>query len=160
MKQSYLYKGSLYTVELAGSRARIGERQLAFALRGRGSGEWLIKLDGQPQRVRWAKAGRKLWLHVDGRTYELEKAAGSRAAGASGASERSLRAPMPGQVRAVYVKAGEQVEEGTVLLLLEAMKMELRVQAPRAARVAAVKVEAGESVDKEQVLVELDGEDA
>jgi biotin carboxyl carrier protein len=51
------------------------------------------------------------------------------------------------------------VEEGAALLLLEAMKMELRVQSPRAAKVGAVKVKAGESVDKEQVLVELDGED-
>lgn len=144
MKHNFRYRGKVYTVELAGERALIDGRAV----------------DGRPQRTVWARAGRKIWVHVDGRTYELELAAGLSGGGGSAGGTGSLRAPMPGQVREVYVKAGASVEEGAELLLLEAMKMELRVQAPQAGKVAAVKVKSGDSVDKDQVLVELDGEDA
>jgi acetyl/propionyl-CoA carboxylase alpha subunit len=159
MKQSFLYNGKTYTVNLVGSLAKVGERDHNLNLLERGPGELLLEIVGQPRRIYWAKTGRKLWLHLDGRTYELEKAIGRQVAAVAGSTERILRSPMPGQVREVYVKAGDVVEEGAALLLLEAMKMELRVQSPRAAKVGAVKVKAGESVDKEQVLVELDGED-
>jgi biotin carboxyl carrier protein len=62
---------------------------------------------------------------------------------------------MPALVRSVQVQAGEAVEKGAVLLLLEAMKMEIRVRAPAAGRVRVVHVEAGQAVDKDQVLVEM-----
>jgi biotin carboxyl carrier protein len=62
---------------------------------------------------------------------------------------------MPAQVRAVQVAEGEQVEKGQTLLLLEAMKMEIRVRAPGAGRVARLLVSPGQAVEKEQVLVEV-----
>ena len=43
---------------------------------------------------------------------------------------------MPGTVLAVNVKAGDEVEEGEALLIVEAMKMEYTLSAPRAGRVA------------------------
>jgi len=77
-------------------------------------------------------------------------------AGALG-SGGSLAAPMPGIVLRVDVHEGEHVDEGQVLVLLEAMKMELAVTAPAVGVVSAVLVEAGELVSRGQSLVELDG---
>ena len=160
MKRSYTVGEQLFNIELFNDAIVVeGQRLSVDWLEGE-TGDWRLEIGGEPVRVRWAKRGRHIWLHMNGRTFHFEKAAGGRGAGAAGGSaDRILRAPMPGQVRAVYVEAGQAVEEGQALLLLEAMKMEIRVQAPRAAQVAAVNVGAGDSVDKDQVLVELDGED-
>ena len=65
---------------------------------------------------------------------------------------------MPARVRALQVAEGERVEAGQTLLLLEAMKMEIRLQAPRAGRIARLLASTGESVEREQVLVELESE--
>ena len=66
-----------------------------------------------------------------------------------------LEAAMPGLVRGVLVKAGDSVERGQALVLLEAMKMEIRVSAPHAGKVAKVLVAPGETVDRGQRLIEL-----
>ena len=62
---------------------------------------------------------------------------------------------MPAQVREVQVAAGERVEKGQTLLLLEAMKMEIRIKAPTGGLVKKLLVSSGQSVDKEQLLVEI-----
>ena len=53
-------------------------------------------------------------------------------------------------------QAGDQVETGQVLVVLEAMKMEHRMTASHAGRVAAVHVEVGQMVDPDKVLVRLE----
>ena len=65
-----------------------------------------------------------------------------RAAAAGG----GLAAPMPGKVLEVSVEPGQRVEAGRVLMVLEAMKMEHRVQAPADGTVTAVLVAAGDQV--------------
>jgi propionyl-CoA carboxylase alpha chain len=67
-------------------------------------------------------------------------------------------APMPGIVRQVLVKAGERVEKGAVLVILEAMKMEHPLVAYAAARVKEVRVEVGQMVDPDAVMVVLEAE--
>ena len=65
----------------------------------------------------------------------------------------ATRAPMPGVVVEVAVAVGEEVAEGAVLVIVEAMKMEHRVTAPRAGTVTEVRVIAGQQVDANEVLV-------
>jgi propionyl-CoA carboxylase alpha chain len=67
----------------------------------------------------------------------------------------SLSAPMPGTVVQVVVAEGEDVVEGQVLVVLEAMKMEHRIVAPADGVVVRISVEQGQMVDGGQVLVEL-----
>ena len=73
-------------------------------------------------------------------------------AGASG----SLVAPMPGAVLRVLVGAGESVDAGQALVVLEAMKMEHQVVSPAAGTVTAVLVAAGDQVATGQSLLTLD----
>ena len=160
MKQYFRARGQDFAVEWLSGVARVEGRSISLAWLDGNEGDWLLEIDGQPARVRWAQQGRQIWLHLNGRSYQFEKVAGGRGvAGGGGNAEGLLRAPMPGQVRAVYVEASAKVAEGQELLLLEAMKMEMRIQAPRAARVAVLNVAAGDTVEKDQVLVELDGEE-
>ncbi len=67
-----------------------------------------------------------------------------------------LKAPMPGLILDVNIKAGDEVKEGDYLLVLEAMKMENTLTAPRDGVVKSVSVKKGETVEKNQLLVEME----
>jgi methylmalonyl-CoA carboxyltransferase small subunit len=56
----------------------------------------------------------------------------------------------------VMAHAGQSIQVGDVLLVLEAMKMETNITAPVSGKLAAVKVNAGESVQSGQVVVEFE----
>lgn len=104
-----------------------------------------------------AVEGGKRWVAYDGCTYLVERPSGrSRPKPVDSDAGRNLRAPMPSQVREVLVQPGDDIDKGATLLLLEAMKMEIRVQAPRAGKVAAVFVRQGESVELGSILIEFE----
>ncbi|MFZ1769069.1 MAG: acetyl-CoA carboxylase biotin carboxyl carrier protein subunit, partial [Caldilinea sp.] len=72
------------------------------------------------------------------------------------ASGGALEAAMPGRVLDVLVAAGDAVKRGATLVLLEAMKMELRIQAAADGQVTRIHVKPGEVVERGQLLVEVD----
>jgi acetyl/propionyl-CoA carboxylase alpha subunit len=133
-------------------------RQHAVRILGTKAGELELEIDGRNVLLLVAKEGRRIWVHLDGKTYALERLVGYADQAGLAGGERVLRAPMPGQVRRLAVQVGQAVSAGDVLVLLEAMKMEIRIQAPHAAKVARIAVSEGQSVEREQILVELDGE--
>lgn len=67
-----------------------------------------------------------------------------------------IKAPMPGLILDVSVKAGDEVKEGDYLLVLEAMKMENTITAPHDGTVKRVEVKKGETVEKSQLLIEME----
>ncbi|MCW1970862.1 MAG: hypothetical protein KIH69_022355 [Anaerolineae bacterium] len=68
----------------------------------------------------------------------------------------SVEAPMPGVIRQVNVAVGDVVKRGATLALMEAMKMELRVNASRDGTVCKINCAVGQVVEKGQVLIELE----
>ncbi len=112
----------------------------------------------RPQVVYWGAEGDVKWLSSGGCTYRLERPKERQRGRTAGgvAAEDILRTPMPAQVRAVQVAEGDAVEAGQTLLLLEAMKMEIKLTSPRAATVCRLLAKQGETVEKDQVLVELE----
>ena len=70
----------------------------------------------------------------------------------------TLTAPVPGRVAAVKVKAGDDVEEGTVCAIIESMKMEFALKARGPGRVQKVAVNAGDLVGDGETLVVLTAE--
>jgi len=66
-----------------------------------------------------------------------------------------VKAPMPGNIMKVNVKAGDAVKKGDVLCILEAMKMENEIFAPVDGTVASVDVAQGATVATDAVLVTL-----
>ncbi|UWQ22817.1 biotin carboxylase N-terminal domain-containing protein [Jannaschia sp. W003] len=115
------------------------------------------RVDGRPVAADWARDGGTLTIFW-GNAYPFEipdpLARGEEGAGGAGAVE----APMPGLVREVLVAAGDAVEEGQRLAVLEAMKMEHALRAPRAGTVAEVLAEAGAQVEAGAAIVRLEDE--
>jgi methylmalonyl-CoA carboxyltransferase small subunit len=72
-----------------------------------------------------------------------------------GPSSNGVQAPLSGTVARVLVEEGQEIAEGDVVVVLEAMKMETEITAPRSGTVSAVLVSTGASVTGGQVLVEL-----
>ncbi len=100
-------------------------------------------------------AGRyEVWIDSERHVVEAERAGGGDK-GAEG--DDALVAPMPAKVVRIAVAAGDTVEAGQTLLVLESMKMELGVTSPRAGRVERVGagVVVGAIVPAGTVLVEL-----
>lgn len=112
-------------------------------------------LDGFYWRIHHAAEGDKRAVALDDNVYHLTRVQGRRKRGAVGGGEDTLKATMPGQIVAVLVSAGEVVERGQTLVLMEAMKMELPVVAPHGGSVSHVFVTSGETVERDQTLVEL-----
>lgn len=72
-----------------------------------------------------------------------------------GAKQGGLSAPMPGMVQKVLVKAGDKVEKGDTLVVMEAMKLQLPITAPHNGIVDKVLCKAGEMVSEGVELVSL-----
>ena len=117
-----------------------------------------VLVDGTPYDV--ALEGEQ--AVVSGIAYSLgiegleEERAGPRAAAVVAAGEGAVTAIMPGKIIRLLVAEGDEVEEGDVICILEAMKMENELKAPKAGMVKALHVKAGEDVETGAVLAEIE----
>ena len=121
---------------------------------GAAPGELIVRDGDRVMRLYAVAAGGTTWVFHDGVTYELEEQRSGHAR--ASAPPGSLTAPMPATVVDVKVKAGDAVKRGDILIVLEAMKMELPVRAPADGRVAAVHCEPGQMVQPDTSLIELE----
>ncbi|WP_257159396.1 acetyl/propionyl/methylcrotonyl-CoA carboxylase subunit alpha [Corynebacterium cystitidis] len=83
------------------------------------------------------------------------KRRGGAGGGKAAASGDAVAAPMQGTVIKVNVEEGQEVAEGDVVVVLEAMKMENPVKAHKSGTVTGLAVEAGGQVNKAAVLMEI-----
>jgi 3-methylcrotonyl-CoA carboxylase alpha subunit len=114
----------------------------------------VLEVDGERHRVAVARNGDVFFVTVAGDVYTLTREQpGGGAAQVEAVASPEIVAPMPGKVIQVMVAAGDRVERGDTILILEAMKMENRLTAEAAGTVETVKVAAGDLVDGGQVLV-------
>jgi len=106
---------------------------------------------------------KKYTVKVNGNTYEVDIASAldqliKEMGFEVGATKQvnAIKAPMPGLVLEISVTAGQEVQEGDNLLILEAMKMENILTSPRAGIIKSVTINKGQAVDKGQLLVEFE----
>ncbi len=69
---------------------------------------------------------------------------------------KNIKAPMPGLIIDILVEAGQSIEKGDQLLILEAMKMENVLKAEGEGIVKEVLFEKGASVDKGQIIIDME----
>ena len=157
---TYQHDGQTYTINLEvqpdGSyRAVVEGRSYAVQIRTLPLGGWHLTIDGLAHTAYAAAQGDRRFVHVDGSSYTLA-IPGIRVMRHVSTGITDLTAQMPGQVTAVLVQAGEPVERGQTLLVMEAMKMEMRVTAPSAGTVKRLLVEPGTVVERGQLLAEME----
>jgi biotin carboxyl carrier protein len=97
-------------------------------------------------------------LYVDGTTYKttLTRKFGMRDPFPKLKDPKVIHAFIPGLIKDVYVKEGDEVEKGDKLLVLEAMKMENQLLAAIDGKIKKVHVETGKVVVKNELLVEIE----
>ncbi len=142
--------------EGAGYQAAVDGQTLSVEVLDEQPGQINLRLSSKPVTIYFASENGERWLSLGGCTYRLEKPS-RRSTGAPGEQSggQAVRSPMPAQVRAVSVSESDAVTKGQTLILLEAMKMEIRIKAPADGRVKRLLVSSGQAVEKDQLLVEI-----
>ncbi|EGQ9982951.1 sodium-extruding oxaloacetate decarboxylase subunit alpha [Vibrio cholerae] len=88
-------------------------------------------------------------------THVAPSPSASHAPVPSAAEGDNLAAPLSGNIWKIHASAGDEVAEGDVLLILEAMKMETEIRAPRAGVISAIEVNEGDAVQVGDALLVL-----
>jgi geranyl-CoA carboxylase alpha subunit len=142
-----------------GFRANVGETQVSLSVLSIDNTDARMLLDDMEEKVTFAIASDKVHLTRAGQSYTLtDTTHAPPARRAAAASDGRVVAPMNGRVVAVNAKAGDTMEAGKALVVLEAMKMEHAISVPQAMRVTVVHVAPGAQVAPGHVLVELEPE--
>ena len=138
-------------------RLHLGEQVIAIDLKTGADGRAWLTVGDRHVEVVIATRGDDVFVHVDGEAYQLryQHPLDRLAAQSGGSAEDHIRAPMPGSIVAVQVKAGDAVSKGQLLLVMESMKMETTIVAPRDGVIEAVSYEKGQTFDRDALLLSL-----
>jgi acetyl/propionyl-CoA carboxylase alpha subunit len=162
MEHRFRCQGVEFTVSLGDApeslHARVDGRDHRARFISTQEGILILEIDGQQQRICFARDGDDWLLAQHGIAYRLEKVDPLRTLRVLQHHEHGLEAPMPGLVRLVAVELGEVVQRGQTLVVVEAMKMEIRITAPEPSRVVKIHCRLGEQVERGQILVDLESE--
>ena len=115
--------------------------------------EYIVEVEGE---------GTTWKATVEGQTFDIEmpdaapSAKPRRAGGRKKKKSGTVSANIPGKIVTVEVKEGERVEEGQVILILEAMKMQNEIQAPITGTVTIVHCEEGQAIEANIPLVVIE----
>ncbi|PID47549.1 MAG: biotin attachment protein [Proteobacteria bacterium] len=114
------------------------------------SGSYTVVVNGQSYNVQVAEGE-----NVEIKSLTPSNAPSAPAPSASKSSGVEVKSTLPGSVFKILVKEGQAVKNGEVIVILEAMKMEIEVVAPADGVVSALHVNVGDVVENEQLLVSL-----
>ena len=137
-------------------RAMIGDKTVEVEIIRAENGKLDLLIDGKHVTAFVSADNARRWVTIHGQTFVLTKSS-PEAKQRSGKQDHAgeLTAPMPGQVRALNVSEGDTVTKSQTLLIIEAMKMEIRIHAPRDGKVKKLLVKQGQTVERDQVLIEI-----
>jgi geranyl-CoA carboxylase alpha subunit len=120
-------------------------------------GELAFVSGGVRRNLRFAFAGDSIWLDDGERVERFEDVTYRPAQAATALGSGHLSAPLDGKVTGVFVKVGDAVELGQLVMVIEAMKMEHRIEADVAGLVKELAVSAGQQVKARQPLAVVGG---
>jgi biotin carboxyl carrier protein len=123
-------------------------------------GVYSVLLEGRSYDAWVERTARALVVVIDGYRFEVDvrdpRRWSRQGRGRAGEGVETLVAPMPGKVVRVLVAAGDTVEAGQGILVVEAMKMQNELKASRAGRVAAMHAREGATVAAGEALATIE----
>jgi geranyl-CoA carboxylase alpha subunit len=146
--QMLVHEGRVFTVQVDGGTIAVDvARNLPH--------EFHYVCDGVQGKARIAHENDSVWLDAEGSTHCYTDVTLAPAAAAAAGSDGRLLANSDGKIVAVHVKAGDIVEKGQTLAVLEAMKMEFQLALPVGGRVESVSAQPGQQVKNRQLLIQV-----
>ena len=126
-----------------------------------------VKVDGEEFDVELEKQGSVWNVSIEGESFNIEVEGSS--VGESSGSKRKKRgrgkksgiisSTIPGKIVSISVEDGDNVAEGDVVMILEAMKMQNEIQAPLSGTVTAINCKPGDSIEANSPLVVIQPEE-
>ncbi len=162
MKYEAIIDGKPARLELSGARAsylrETGESlDLEYSIAATGVGQWSVLANGRSFAAQLLSSGE---VSVNGRVIRVEifdpRSMRGRRNATGSEGRQTIVAPMPGRVIRVLIEAGQEVEEGQGLIVVEAMKMQNEMKSPKAGRVVEVKTAAGATVAAGDILAVIE----
>jgi biotin carboxyl carrier protein len=147
---------STWTATVDGDHVVLAEAEATFAVTDDGDGRF--RAIGQASTVvgSAAASGDVIWIGIDGHVLAMKIGTGTAAARPAARDADSLAPLMPATVVKIHVRPGDRVQNGDILVTLEAMKMEMPIRAPRAGTIAAVHCSEGSLAPVGEPVVTLE----
>ena len=136
--------GIMYDVGIMQHKVKINNKELDMTTN---MNEDKIMIDGKTYHLDFEEEGEPSLLIINGMTYLVSRSSVSHV------SVRELKAPISGKVIDILATKGIAVKEGQVLVILEAMKMEIQIKSPVSKEIREIKVSKGQSVRTGNVLI-------
>jgi biotin carboxyl carrier protein len=111
-----------------------------------------VVIGGRPEARQIAAGGRRAVGTVENDRARAKKSRQKSA----GVGTKEIRAPMPGRVVKILVKAGDDVEADEPVIVIEAMKMENELRAAAAGKVKSIEVAEDQKIEGDAVLVRFE----
>jgi len=114
------------------------------------TGEYTVKVNGKNYAVKLESDTR---VKVNNKYYDIDVNAGIEEKSSTSGDGEEIKAGLPGNVLRIEVSEGQEVAEGDVLLVVEAMKMETEIKSPKSGTVQSILVSQGDKVVTGQAMI-------
>ena len=120
------------------------------------AGNYTVIVDGKRYSVQVAEGEGSIEVQPTEAKPEADTSAAEKPKASTGKGKIEIHAQTPGTVWKILKQPGEHVDEGEVIMVLEAMKMEIEVAAPIQGTVASIEVAQNDSVEEGRLLATLE----
>lgn len=136
--------GIVYDIGIMQHKVKINNRELDMIAN---MNEEKVVINGKNYHLDFEEEGEPSLMIINGMTYLVSKSSVGHI------SVRELKAPISGKVVDILTTKGIAIKEGQVLIILEAMKMEIQIKSPVSKEIREIKVSKGQSVKTGDVLI-------
>ena len=136
--------GTNYDIEIIGDKAMVDGKEINIKLN---EDEDEITIGRGIFRCDFVEDGEPSLMIINGMTYVVSRIF------ARNSVFKEVKSPMTGKIVGVFVKPGNEVKRGQLLVVLEAMKMENQIRSHANGRIREINVCEGQSVDTGQILI-------
>jgi pyruvate carboxylase subunit B len=139
--------GTIYDIEIMQQKVKVNNEKLDMVT---SMDEEKIMINGKTYHLDFVEEGEPSLMIINGMTYFVSKTSLSHI------SLHELKAPISGKIVDILTMTGIVIKEGQVLMILEAMKMEIQIKSPVSKRIKEIKVSKGQSVKIGDILISFE----